>query len=234
MRSRFPLPTKAWSLPKAGTKSWSISASTNRFWAWHQLWLGDVKVGDPWATVDSRWDIYHAKVSTPDSESRSLRIGLYWKSPLRTDSAGKPVPLVKETTTITVHRAKDDMRKIDFQIELLAMQDDMRLGGSEDAKGYGGFSTRIKLPQGLAFTGTDGPVEPTTLSLEAGPWIDISGKLGESDKISGLAILVHSSNPGDTLTHGYSEEKEAARTPPGPAAIPCRSLVRSRSCCAIA
>ncbi|HEC03592.1 MAG TPA: hypothetical protein ENI81_08650 [Phycisphaerales bacterium] len=166
------------------------------FWAWHQLWLGDVKVGDPWATVDSRWNVYHAKVSTPDSESRALRLGVYWKSPLRTDSAGKQVPLVKETTTITVHRTKDDMRKIDFQIELLAMLDDMRLGGSEDAKGYGGFSTRIKLPQGLAFTGTDGPVEPTTLSLEAGPWIDISGKLGESDKISGLAILVHSSNPG--------------------------------------
>ncbi|UCF14649.1 MAG: PmoA family protein, partial [Phycisphaerales bacterium] len=121
---------------------------------------------------------------------------VYWKSPLRTDSTGKQVPLVKETTTIRVHRAENDMRKIDFRIELLAIENDMRLGGSEDAKGYGGFSTRIRLPKGLAFTGTDGPVEPTTLSVEAGPWLDFSGNLGESGKTSGLAILVHSSCPG--------------------------------------
>jgi len=88
------------------------------------------------------------------------------------------------------------MRKIDFQIELLALEPDMRLGGSEDAKGYGGFSTRIPLPDGLAFTGTDGPVEPTNLSLEAGPWLDFSGKLGKDGKKGGLAILVHSSSPG--------------------------------------
>ncbi|UCE50126.1 MAG: PmoA family protein [Phycisphaerales bacterium] len=166
------------------------------FWAWHQLWLSDMKIGDPWATQDSRWDVYDAKILTPDSKSRALQLHVYWKSPLRTDSTGKQVPLVKETTTIRVHRAENDMRKIDFRIELLAIENDMRLGGSEDAKGYGGFSTRIQLPKGLAFTGTDGPVEPTTLSVEAGPWLDFSGNLGESGKTSGLAILVHSSCPG--------------------------------------
>jgi hypothetical protein len=166
------------------------------FWAWHQLWLSDMKIGDPWATVDSFWDVYDAKILTPDSKSRALQLHVYWESPLRTDSTGKQVPLVKETTTVTVHRAENDMRKIDFRIELIALQNDMRLGGSEDAKGYGGFSTRIKLSQGLEFTGTDGPVEPTTLSVEAGPWIDISGKLADPDKTSGLAILVHKSCPG--------------------------------------
>jgi hypothetical protein len=166
------------------------------FWAWHQLWLSDMKMGDPWATQDARWDVYDAKILTPDSKSRALKLGVYWKSPLRMDSTGKMVPLVKETTTITIHKAENDMRKIDFRIELLALQNDMRLGGSEDAKGYSGFSTRIKLSKGLAFTGTDGPVEPTTLSLEAGPWIDISGNLADTGKTNGIAILVHSSDPG--------------------------------------
>ncbi|MBC8217798.1 MAG: PmoA family protein, partial [Planctomycetes bacterium] len=113
------------------------------FWAWHQVWLSDMKLSDPWATIDARWDVYDAKILTPDSKSRALQLSVYWKSPLRTDSTGKQVPFVKETTTITVHSAKDDMRKIDFQIELLALENDMRLGGSEDAKGYGGFTTRI-------------------------------------------------------------------------------------------
>lgn len=166
------------------------------FWAWHQVWLSDMKLSDPWATIDARWDVYGVKIMTPDFQSRALRLNVYWKSPLRTNSAGKQIPFVKETTTITVHSAKDDMRKIDFKIELLALENDMRLGGSEDVKGYGGFSTRIPLPKDLAFTGTDGPVTPTTLQVEAGPWLDFSGDLGKTGKTSGLAILCHSSNPG--------------------------------------
>jgi hypothetical protein len=166
------------------------------FWAWHQVWLGDKKLGDGWAAIDFFWDVYDAEILTIDSQSRALRLGVYWKSPLLTDANGKQQAFVKETTTIRVHRAEGDIRKIDFQIELLALKDGMRLGGSEDAKGYGGFSTRIPLPDGLAFTGTNGPVEPTNLSVEAGPWLDFSGNLGGQGKTSGLAILCHSSSPG--------------------------------------
>ncbi len=166
------------------------------FWAWHQVWLGDKKLGDSWAAKDFFWDVYDAEILTVDSQSCALKLHVYWKSPLLTDADGKQRPFVKETTTIRVHRAEGDIRKIDFQIELLALKDDMRLGGSEDAKGYGGFTTRIPLPDGLAFTGTNGPVEPTTLSVEAGPWLDFSGNLGGKGKTSGLAILCHSSSPG--------------------------------------
>ena len=166
------------------------------FWAWHQVWLGDKKLGDSWAAQDFFWDVYDAEILTIDSQSRGLRLHVYWKSPLLTDADGKQRPFVKETTTIRVHRAEGDIRKIDFQIELLALKDNMRLGGSEDAKGYGGFTIRIPLPDGLAFTGANGPVEPTTLSVEAGPWLDFSGNLGAEGKTSGLAILCHSSSPG--------------------------------------
>ena len=166
------------------------------FWAWHQVWLGDKKLGDNWAAQDFFWDVYDTEILTIDSQSRALKLHVYWKSPLLTDADGKQQPFVKETTTIRIHRAENDIRKIDFQIELLALKDDMRLGGSEDAKGYGGFTTRIPLPEGLAFTGTNGPVEPTNLSVEAGPWLDFSGNLGGQGKTSGLAILCHNSSPG--------------------------------------
>jgi hypothetical protein len=166
------------------------------FWAWHQVWLGDKKLGDNWAAQDFFWDVYDTEILTVDSQSRGLRLHVYWKSPLLTDADGRQQPFVKETTTIRIHSAEGDIRKIDFQIELLALKDNMRLGGSEDVKGYGGFTTRIPLPDGLAFTGTNGPVEPTNLSVEAGPWLDFSGNLGSQGKTSGLAILCHSSSPG--------------------------------------
>lgn len=166
------------------------------FWAWHQAWVGDKKLGDSWAINDFFWDIHNAKVLTPDSQSRALQVEVYWKSPLWTDAAGNQKPFVKETTIICVHRAQDDMRKIDFQISLLALEDGVRIGGSEDEKGYGGFTTRIPLPDGLSFIGTNGPVEPQNLSVEGGPWLDFSGALRKDGKTSGIAILCHKSLPG--------------------------------------
>jgi hypothetical protein len=166
------------------------------FWAWHQVWLGDEKLGDCWAAQNFFWDVYDAEILTIDPQSRALKLHVYWKSPILTDADGKQQPFVEETTTIRVHRAEKDIRKIDFQIDLLALKDGMRLGGSEDAKGYGGFTTRIPLPDGLKFTSTNGPVEPANLSVEAGPWLDFSGNLGGQGKTSGLAILCHSSSPG--------------------------------------
>ncbi|UCD00085.1 MAG: PmoA family protein [Phycisphaerales bacterium] len=166
------------------------------FWAWHQAWLGDKKLGDSWSVRDFVWDIRDVKILTPDSKSRALQVEVYWKSPLLTDASGNQKPFVKELTTIRVHRAEEDVRKVDFQINLLALEDDIRLGGSEDEKGYGGFTTRIPLPEGLSFIGADGPVEPQNLSVEGGPWMDFSGPLGPNGKTSGLAILCHESLPG--------------------------------------
>lgn len=166
------------------------------FWAWHQVWLGDKKLGDSWAAQDFFWDIYDAKILDVDSQSRALQVYVNWKSPLWTEANGTKKAFLKETTTIRVHRARNDIRKIDFQIKLLALEDGMRLGGSEDAKGYGGFTTRIPLPDGLLFTGTGGPVEPKNLSVEAGPWLDFSGDFGKDGNINGLTILCHKSSPG--------------------------------------
>lgn len=165
------------------------------FWAWHQVYVGDKRVGDGWSLKDISWDVYDAKVLTVGAESRALRVHVLWKSPLWTDGSGEQKPFIKETTTITVHRAEGDIRKIDFEISLLALEAGVGIGGAKNERGYGGFSTRIRLPEGIEFTGQAGPVEPRGISVEAGPWLDFSGPFVSDDHISGLAILCHKSNP---------------------------------------
>ncbi len=191
------------------------------FWAWHQVWVGDKKLGDSWAAENFFWDIRDVKILTPDSKSKALLVEVYWESPLWTDAAGKQKPFVKETTIIQVHRAENDMRKIDFQISLLALEDNLRLGGSEDEKGYGGFTTRIPLPAGLAFIGADEPVEPQNLAIEGGPWMDFSGALGPDGKTSGIAILCHKSLP-DYPEKWILRRKGSAQNPvfPGREPVP--------------
>jgi hypothetical protein len=166
------------------------------FWAWHQVYVGEKRLGDGWSLNNISWDVHNAKVFTVDAQSRALQVRVFWKSPLWTDARSEQKPFIEETTTITVHRAEGDIRKIDFEIRLLALEDGVRLAGARNKKEYGGFSARIKLPDGMEFVGPAGPVEPILTPLPAAPWMDFSGDFDGNGSLSGLAILCHKSNPG--------------------------------------
>ncbi len=165
------------------------------FWTWHQVWIGDRQIGDPWVAKDFIWDVVSAE-ARPGKVSANLKVGVLWKSPQWTDDAGRPKPIVKETTNIVAHRQDGDFRAIDFEINLLALAPNVRIGGSDDAKGYGGFSVRLRLPQDARFTGVDGAVRPQNLAVKAGPGVDVSAGYGKEGQTSGVTILCHPSTPG--------------------------------------
>lgn len=161
------------------------------FWAWHQVWLGDKKLGDPWVCERFVWDV--RSITTTSPANRMLLVAkVDWKSPDHVDDQQRMVPIVEETTRITIHQAEKSSRIIDFDISLLALTEGIRIGGSEDEKGYGGFSPRIKLNDSQRFIASKGEVEPTKNAIVAGPWIDIV------DEKNGLAMISHSQNPGDS------------------------------------
>ena len=161
------------------------------FWAWHQLWDGEERLGDGWILEDFATDVDRVETGVSDDTARVVA-GVTWRSPRFRDGE----PFLEEDTAITVHPLVDDARAIDFEIALRAVTPGIRIGGSEDPKGYGGFSPRLRLPDGVVFTGEGGPVTPEELQVEAGPWVDVSGPYGEDGAVSGVAILVHPSTPG--------------------------------------
>ena len=97
------------------------------FWAWHQVLVGDKKVGDGWSLEDVYWDVYDAKILALDDGSTALKVNIFWKSPHWADAEGRPKPFVKETTVIRVYPASGDIRKIDFEIGLLALEEGVEL-----------------------------------------------------------------------------------------------------------
>ena len=166
------------------------------YWAWHQVWIGDKRMGDAWIQEDFGWDVRGVATCSDDGGAAVLNGEVLWISPLWTDDLGAERPLARETFEIKVHPAGSGFRRIDFRIELLAIEEGMRIGGSEDDKGYGGFSVRTRLPEGIRFTGRDGEIEPTRPPVEAGPWVDWSGPFGEGGRISGIAVLCHPTSAG--------------------------------------
>ena len=165
------------------------------YWAWHQLWVGEERVGNSWEISDFSWDIDSVQVIPINSKSAALKTHLYWKSDLYKDEKAKQKPIVEETNIIRVYEAADNMRKIDFEIRLLALITDVRLAGSPNKKGYGGFSVRMRLPEGIQFLGQKGNLELIVNQVQAGPWVDIAGSLGLEGKTCGIAILCHPSIP---------------------------------------
>ena len=176
------------------------------FWAWHQVIIGDKHIGDSWECKKFSWDVKSVERAV-EVDSAGLDVEVFWLSPDWTDEDEKQKPFVKEQTSIRVHRATATERMIDFTICIQALEPNLKLGGSNDVKGYGGFSPRIRLNPSMKFSGEKGAVEPATTAVDAGRWFDITGDFRESipenpleandeAKPSGVTILTHRSIPG--------------------------------------
>jgi hypothetical protein len=164
------------------------------FWAWHQVRIDGKTVQDQWVNRDSFWNVQDARIDA-DARSASLALRVVWESPLFADAQGRRRPFVEERSVTRVHRAEGAIRKIDFHQRLTALVDGVEIGGSEDAKGYGGFSYRVVMPPDIRFTGAQGVVTPIENAVAASPWMDVSGSYGAAGK-GGLTVLTHPTTTG--------------------------------------
>jgi len=164
------------------------------FWAWHQVRINGTTVQDQWVNRDAFWTVQDARTDS-DARSASLALRVFWESPRFADTQGRRRPFVEERSVTRVHRGEGTIRKIDFHQQLTALVDGVEIGGSEDAKGYGGFSYRVVMPPDIRFTGAQGIVTPAENAVSPSPWMDVSGSYGASGK-SGLTVLTHPSTSG--------------------------------------
>lgn len=159
------------------------------FWAWHQLYVHDKRIGDNWMMENISLDVDTLTTRLDEKQAR-LDMRVLWRSTVNEE------PFLEEHTSIIVHPQQSDIRKIDFEISLKSLVPDLQIGGSEDVKGYGGFCARIKLPKSLVFTSEDGTVTPIDGQVVAGAWMDFSAVYDTTRQVeSGLAILCHSTTP---------------------------------------
>lgn len=193
------------------------------FWAWHQLYIGDKRLGDGWEIEDFRWEVKSVKELKGQGEAKAIETEVLWIPTKWIDSEGNDKAVVKELTRIKVYPAEDQYRQIDISISMIALEQNILLGGSEDEKGYGGFSPRIRLTEDTRFTSSGGTVKPDTFPVEAYGWMDISGSVGQGGALAGLTILAHPQNPGfpnPWILRSARSMQNAVFPHPGAKAIP--------------
>lgn len=165
------------------------------FWAWHQIWVGDKRIGDGWELKNFEQKVRNTRVKKQYNGSVILQTNVDWFSDLWPGN-GKIEPYLKEVTLVTVYPALKNSRKIDFQIRLQALTPNLRIGGSEDVKGYSGFSVRMLLPENVEFNGPDGMVTPKNEAVNSNGYISISGTYSTAKSKIGIAIVDNPLNPG--------------------------------------
>jgi len=163
------------------------------FWAWHQIIWNDKQIADGWISQNISWE--PSKITTQKKrKSITLRSEMLWKSAL--DDNGLKA-IVREQTRIRVYRSTSQSRIIDFDIRLFALQDSLKIGGSDDEKGYGGFCLRLKLPEDISFVSGDTELTPLETAVHAGPWMNFTGSFdGKDARKIGIAVFCDNSNPG--------------------------------------
>ncbi len=165
------------------------------FWAWPQIWIGNERIGDPWLLKDFKQEVTEIEFMKDPDKTVWIKSEALWSSD-NWKKEGRVKPYIQENVSIHVHESKMKYRKIDFEISLLALEENLRIGGVDNEKEYGGFSVRLKLPEDVKFSGKNGSVEPTDNPLESPGFINISGAMGKGDSNGGVVILDGKDNPG--------------------------------------
>ncbi len=165
------------------------------FWAWHQVWIGDQRIGDPWILKDFDQKITDVEFIAQKDGSGWLKAEVEWMSDLWMKD-GRKVPYMRENSEIRIHPRKGRARRIDFKIGLNALEENLTIGGSEDEKGYSGFSVRMVLPDDVTFVGPAGEIEPKVTAVESPGYVDVSGSMGRDGTKEGIVIADHPDNRG--------------------------------------
>jgi hypothetical protein len=197
------------------------------FWAWHQLYANGQKAGDGWECKGISWNIKDMEHKA-SVDHAVLKVRLTWEGEISGESTG----LVNEETRITCRKTTEDQLEIDFDIRLSALQKEIRIGGSEDNKGYSGFSIRTKLPGDIQFYSSTGKVTPTETAIQAGGWITMHGTFNPGQKKqTALTIMCNPDDPSPF--HGWilrdkGSMQNAAFPGRDPVSIPMNDPLRMR------
>ncbi len=163
------------------------------FWAWHQVLINGEPIGDQWELKEFIHDVKSVEFFRMEEGMATLKTIVNWNSPSYENGEK---PFVQERARVNLYEQRKNYRILQFEIELKALVENVALGGSDDVKGYGGFSVRAKLPDDVTFSSDEGVVQPQNEAIRVGDYINVSGSMARDSRPGG--VLIYSANEFET------------------------------------
>jgi hypothetical protein len=168
------------------------------FAAWHQVLYKGNEIADTWVITGMHYSNGIASARVQDS-ILVLEHEHFWE---RIVDDKPSYPIVSEKTEIRLYPKRDSFRVLDFTIILKPLVEKLAIGGSDDAKGYGGFSWRMPLVDSMKFISGGQVYHPVETAIQAAKEMTV-----EATYKNRVGITVISINKTDTL--GYPSTSQA-------------------------
>jgi hypothetical protein len=134
------------------------------WWAWMKVQSGGKTVADGWYMKGLSYFV-RSKSFLGDAEGGgTLTVEADWI----VNSGPELAYVARETTKVTVRPLKNGARRVEFDSIITSRVDSLGLGGSEDDRGFGGFSIRLVDPEHLAFASGGKTITPNGAAIDAG------------------------------------------------------------------
>jgi hypothetical protein len=117
-------------------------------------WVGDKVVMAVAAPTSRAW---------PDG-SMQIDAQATWRVPV----AGVETAIVEESSSVRAYPLSDGQRRIVFEVRLRALRNGVQLAGTDDDKGYGGFSLRFAHSEQLEFLSDGQALQPLVAAVHTG------------------------------------------------------------------
>lgn len=165
------------------------------FWAWHQVKVGGVAAADGWFMTGLTPSVRATRFKGDADGGATLTVESDWLL----NGGGEIVYAAREVTAVRIGPLTGEGRRLDFTTTLTPRIDGLSLGGSDDVKGYGGFSIRLVRPDQLTFASDGKVVTARTEAVAAGrgmgfSWPNSAGfpawSVGMACKADGRAITL--------------------------------------------
>jgi hypothetical protein len=134
------------------------------WWAWMKVQTGGKTVADGWYMKGLSYFVREKRFLGDAEGGGTLTVDVDWM----VNSGPELAYVARETTKVTVRPLKGGARRVEFDTIITSRVDALGLGGSEDDRGFGGFSIRLVDPEHLTFSSGGKVITPNGAAIDAG------------------------------------------------------------------
>ena len=134
------------------------------WWAWMKVQADGKIVADGWYMKNLAYSVREKRFLGDAEGGGTLTVEVDWI----VNSGDELSFVAREVTKVTVRPLKSGVRRLEFDATITSRLDALGLGGSEDDRGFGGFSIRLVDPEHLTFASGGKTLVPNGAVLDAG------------------------------------------------------------------
>ena len=188
------------------------------WWAWMKVQTDGKSVADGWYMKGLSYFVREKRFLGDPQGGGTLTVDVDWM----VNSGPELVYVARETTRITVRPLTAGSRRVEFDTIITSRVDALGLGGSDDDRGFGGFSMRLVEPEQLTFASGGKPIAPGGAAVDAGPSMGFAWRGGSNTPAWTVGLACKANGQAVTRWMLYNERSMQNCVYPGRAPLVLR------------